>query len=45
MHLPSRVRGRVAALISALGEELVVIVADQDGEKAGEPAPAESKTG
>ncbi|CAH2400739.1 Transcriptional regulator, contains XRE-family HTH domain [Mesorhizobium escarrei] len=43
MQLPPRVRSRVAALISALGDELAVIAADQDSAKAGEPAPTERK--
>ncbi|MER8963882.1 MULTISPECIES: hypothetical protein [unclassified Mesorhizobium] len=44
MQLPPRVRGRVAALISALGYEPTAIAVDQDSPKAGESEPAERKT-
>jgi transcriptional regulator with XRE-family HTH domain len=42
MTLSPRVRGRVSALIAALGEEMAL--ADADSETAGEAAPAERKT-
>ncbi|MER9702200.1 MULTISPECIES: helix-turn-helix transcriptional regulator [unclassified Mesorhizobium] len=44
MQLPPRVRGRVAALIAALGEELG-LDANRDTEATVEPMPADRKTG
>ena len=42
MQLNPRVRGRVSALITALGEELTSLGANS--EPAGEPAPTDRKT-
>ncbi len=42
MNLPPRVRGRVSALIAALGEELAL--SDTNSQTVGEPWPTESKT-
>ncbi|MER8954370.1 helix-turn-helix domain-containing protein [Mesorhizobium sp. M0833] len=44
MLLPSRVRGRVAAVIAALGEELAELDANRDINAAGEAIPADRKT-
>ncbi|MEO5757838.1 MAG: helix-turn-helix transcriptional regulator, partial [Mesorhizobium sp.] len=44
MQLHPRVRGRVSALIAALGEELACLDGTRDGETAGETAPAEPDT-
>jgi transcriptional regulator with XRE-family HTH domain len=44
MQLHPRVRGRVSALIAALGEELVVLDANKDSGTAGERASTEPKT-
>lgn len=44
MQLPPRVRGRVAALISALGDELAVLDTDQGSAPTGEPALDARKT-
>lgn len=43
MQLRPRVRGRVASLISALGEELALL--DKNTEATDEPVPAGRKTG
>ncbi|MGC5844651.1 helix-turn-helix domain-containing protein [Mesorhizobium abyssinicae] len=43
MQLRPRVRGRVASLISALGEELALL--DKNTERTDEPEPADRKTG
>jgi hypothetical protein len=44
MMLPPRVRGRVAAVIAALGEELAEFDANRDIAAAGEAIPADRKT-
>ncbi|UCI05212.1 helix-turn-helix domain-containing protein [Mesorhizobium sp. B1-1-8] len=41
MNLHPRVRGRVSALIAALGEELAVLDAQPNSQAAGEPTPAD----
>ncbi|WP_192255393.1 helix-turn-helix domain-containing protein [Mesorhizobium silamurunense] len=45
MHLPSRVRGRVAAIIAALGEELAGLDANRCAEARDEHLPADRKIG
>lgn len=45
MHLPPRVRGRVAAVIAALGEELAGLDANRDTKATDQPIPADRKTG
>ncbi|WP_352968966.1 helix-turn-helix transcriptional regulator [Mesorhizobium sp. M1406] len=45
MQLPPRVRGRVSAVIAALGEELAGLDANRDTKANDEPAPADRKTG
>ncbi|MER9442014.1 helix-turn-helix domain-containing protein [Mesorhizobium sp. M0340] len=44
MLLPSRVRGRVAAVIAALGKELAELDANRDIAAVGEAIPADRKT-
>ncbi|ESZ13703.1 MULTISPECIES: hypothetical protein [unclassified Mesorhizobium] len=44
MNLNPRVRGRVAALIAALGEELAVLDADRGSATTAEPALDARKT-
>ncbi|WP_245455799.1 hypothetical protein [Mesorhizobium sp. M4B.F.Ca.ET.058.02.1.1] len=43
MQLPPRVRGRVAAVIATLGEELAFLDANRDTEAIDEPASADRK--
>jgi transcriptional regulator with XRE-family HTH domain len=45
MQLPPRVRGRVAAVIAALGEELVGLDANRGAEATDEHVPADRKIG
>ncbi|MER9925751.1 helix-turn-helix domain-containing protein [Mesorhizobium sp. M0048] len=45
MQLPPRVRNRVAAVIAALGEELVGLDADKDTMAIDDPMPDDRKTG
>ncbi|MER8536662.1 helix-turn-helix domain-containing protein [Mesorhizobium sp. M1005] len=44
MLLPSRVRGRMAAVIAALGEELADLDTNRDTEATDKPAPSDRKT-
>ncbi|ESX26585.1 hypothetical protein X767_04685 [Mesorhizobium sp. LSJC264A00] len=44
VNLPPRLRGRISSLVSALGEELVLLDTKAESGTAGESAPAECKT-
>lgn len=44
MQIPPRVRGRVAAVIAALGEELAGLDTNRDTEATNKFAPSDRKT-